>query len=75
VNVTGLLTATDVLGCLEEDLCGQVVLLPDIMLNADRLTLDGTPAAELEGLLGRRGARARFVQMTPPGVLAAVNEM
>lgn len=73
VNVTGLLCAPDVLGQLPDHLAGAEVLLPNIMLNADGLTLDGTAAADLCRALETRGAAAaRFVTMTPPGLLQAL---
>ncbi|MBS5449691.1 MAG: DUF512 domain-containing protein [Coriobacteriia bacterium] len=61
VDVAGLLTATDVLGQLPEDLSGRVVSVPDVMLNADALTLDGVPASELLASLEDRGAARAFV--------------
>lgn len=75
VNVTGLLTAEDVLAQLPQNLSSTVVLLPDIMLNADRLTLDGSSAEELCALLERRGARARFARGTPVGIVQAMGEL
>lgn len=64
VDVSGLLTATDVLAQLPDDLSGHLVSLPDVMLNADGLTLDGTPAAELCAAIEARGARLAFVAPT-----------
>ena len=75
VNVTGLLTAQDVLAQLPDDLAATVVLLPDIMLNADRLTLDGATDVQLCEQLEARGARARFVRGTPLGIATAVGEL
>lgn len=75
VNVTGLLTAEDVLAQLPQDLSSTVVLLSDIMLNADRLTLDGSSADELCASLEERGARARFVRGTPVGIVQAMGEL
>lgn len=68
VNVTGLLCACDVLDQLPDDLSGKVVLLPDIMLNTDRLTLDGMSADELLSKLVLRGARGFFVTSVPQGL-------
>lgn len=75
VNVTGLLCACDVLAQLPEDLCGSVVLLPDIMLNSDRLTLDGMGADGLLAELGARGARGFFVTSVPQGIKAAFESL
>ena len=65
VDVAGLLTATDVLAQLPTDLQGTVVLLPDVMFNADRLTLDGSSAAGLCSALEARGARALVLPSGP----------
>ncbi len=75
VNVTGLLTACDVLDQLPADLRGAVVALPDIMLNADRLTLDGMPADALVGALRARGGRALVLQGTPRGIAGRVGDL
>lgn len=75
VNVTGLLTAEDVMAQMPQDLSDLVVFLPDIMLNADRLTLDGWTEADLCSRLSDRGAQARFVRATPAGIAAAVGEL
>lgn len=40
ITVAGLLTATDLVTQLKDSLRGQVVLLPEILLNTDDLTLD-----------------------------------
>ena len=63
VDVAGLLTAADVLAQLPEGggLAGSLVSLPDVMFNADALTLDGTSAAELCAAIEARGAGAAFV--------------
>ena len=71
VNVTGLLCACDVLDQLDPDLSGRVVFLPDIMLNSDRLTLDGVLADDLVAQLASRGARGFFVTSVPQGLKRA----
>ena len=71
VNVTGLLCACDVLEQLDVDLSGRVVFLPDIMLNSDRLTLDGVAADGLVAQLGGRGAQGFFVTSVPQGLKRA----
>ena len=72
VNVTGLLTAADILEQLPQDLSGRVVAIPDIMLNVDRLTLDGVSEADLLARLAARGARALVLRPMPQGLLDAV---
>lgn len=75
VNVTGLLTASDVLAALPERLDRTVVAVPDIMLNADGLTLDGVSSEELAAAIGRRGGRAVVLRATPEGILKGVGEL
>lgn len=73
VDVTGLLTASDVLGQLPRDLARATVLLPELMFNADGLTLDGMAASELAGRIEGCGARrAAVVPTTPRGIVRAV---
>lgn len=72
VDVTGLLTATDVLGQLPDDLRGVSVLLPDIMLNTDRLTLDGVGESEVVEAIGARGGNGFFMTALPESILAAL---
>ncbi len=75
VNVTGLLCACDVLDQLDADLSGRVVFLPDIMLNSDRLTLDGVAADDLIAQLQERGARGFFVTSVPQGLKRAFQSL
>ncbi len=72
VNVTGLLTATDVLDRLPVDLAGRVVAIPDIMLNVDRLTLDGVSEADLLARIADRKGRGVVLRPMPQGLLDAV---
>ncbi len=65
VDVSGLLTGQDVLNQLPEKLAGQVVVLPEVMLNADRLTLDGLTEEEMTGRLTQRGGAAVFAEASP----------
>ena len=71
VNVTGLLCACDVLAQLPDDLSHTVVWLPDIMLNSDRLTLDGMTADGLLAQIEERGGRGFFVTSVPKGIKRA----
>lgn len=75
VNVTGLLTAKDVLAALPGRLEGVVVAIPDIMLNADGLTLDGQSADGLRAEVSARGGRAAVLRATPEGILKGVGEL
>lgn len=75
VNVTGLLTAVDVLDQLPADLSHIVVTVPSIMLNSDGLTLDGVSRDELAASLQARGARVLVSETTPYGLLARMGEL
>lgn len=55
VNVTGLIVAEDLLAQLPDDLVGTLVVLPEVMFNFDRLTLDGAAQADVTAELERRG--------------------
>ena len=61
VDVAGLLTAADVLDQLPAEASGALVSLPDVMFNADALTLDGMSSAELCAAIEARGAACAFV--------------
>ena len=65
VNVTGLIVAQDLLAQLPADLAGTFVVLPEVMFNFDKLTLDGDTQDHILGELERRGARA-IVSVTSP---------
>ena len=56
VNVTGLIVSEDLLAQLAEDLSGALVVLPEVMFNFDRLTLDGDTQDRIFEELRRRGA-------------------
>lgn len=56
VNVTGLIVAQDLLAQLPRDLAGTLVVLPEVMFNFDRLTLDGDSQARIAAELASRGA-------------------
>ena len=66
VNVTGLIVACDLLAQLPEDLVGTVVVLPEVMFNFDRVTLDGTGQEDILRELGGRGALVT-VSVPSPG--------
>lgn len=56
VNVTGLIVSEDLLAQLPADLAGSLVVLPEVMFNFDRLTLDGDTQDHVAEELRRRGA-------------------
>lgn len=74
VNVTGLIVAQDLLAQLPQDLSGTVVVLPELMLNFDRMTLDGMAEDALLAELARRGADAFFCDTRAEGLLLGVFE-
>ena len=57
VNVTGLIVSCDLLGQLPQDLHQVLVVLPEVMFNFDKVTLDGDSQAHiLQEIQGRGGA-------------------
>lgn len=74
VNVTGLIVAADLLAQLPRDLTDTVVALPELMLNFDRMTLDGASEKEVLAELSARGADALFCDTRAEGLLLGVFE-
>lgn len=72
VDVSGLLTAQDILAQLPLRLVATTVVLPDVMFNADSLTLDGLTQARLASALRERGAACRVIEPTPLGIAECV---
>ena len=72
VNVTGLIVAEDLLAQLPSDLSRTVVVLPDLMLNFDSVTLDGMAAADVVAALGERGGDAFFIETLPESLVDGV---
>ena len=68
VDVSGLLTAQDILGQLPRDLARTGVVIPDVILNADGLTLDGTPRDDLVRSIQARGGTAVVGESSPAGM-------
>lgn len=54
VTVTGLLTACDVIKAIKKSICGDLILLPENMFNADGLTLDCKTIDDLGKETGKR---------------------
>ena len=69
VNVTGLIVAQDLLAQLPADLAGAIVVLPEVMFNFDRLTLDGDTQARIVEELRGRGARVCVCVPSPADIL------
>lgn len=69
VNVTGLIVSCDLLAQLPADLGGAVVVLPDVMFNFDRLTLDGDSQERILGELRARGAVPAVSEPSPGALL------
>lgn len=74
VDVTGLICAEDLLAQLGSDLSGIMLFVPDVMFNADGLTLDGYHQERLKAELVRRGARVRIASTMPLDLLGALEE-
>ena len=68
VNVTGLIVAEDLLAQLPGELVGTFVVLPEVMFNFDRLTLDGVAQDHIVVELAARGATV-LVSVPNPGDL------
>lgn len=72
VNVTGLIVSEDLLAQLPEDLCGTLVVLPEVMFNFDRLTLDGDTQGHILEELARLGAQATVSVPSPINYLESL---
>jgi hypothetical protein len=72
VNVTGLIVACDLLAQLPTDLRDTLVVLPEVMFNFDKVTLDGVAQAEVVDRIKARGGRVAFATPNPPDLLDAV---
>ena len=64
--------ACDLLAQLPAELTRTVVVLPEVMFNFDRVTLDGVPLADVEAELQRRGARVLVSVPSPAELLATL---
>lgn len=72
VNVTGLIVSEDLLAQLPGDLSHALVVLPEVMFNFDRLTLDGDTQDHILGELRRRGALVAVSVPSPGDYLDAL---
>lgn len=73
VNVTGLICGVDLLGQLAADLTGVMLIVPNVIFNADGRTLDGYHQDDITRELDGRGART-LVASTMPYELARTLE-
>ena len=71
VSVAGLLTGADLVQAIAALPAGTVVLVPDIVVNADGLLLDDMPAAELSA---RTGRDVRLVSCHAGGLLGGLED-
>ena len=74
VNVTGLIVSEDLLAQLPLELSGGVVVLPEVMFNFDRLTLDGDTQGRILDELRERGALCAVSVPSPGAYLDALRE-
>ncbi|MDO4806322.1 MAG: DUF512 domain-containing protein [Coriobacteriales bacterium] len=72
VNVTGLIVACDLLAQLPQDLQDTLVVLPEVMFNFDKLTLDGVTQLAITEKIERRGGSVAICMPNPPNILDAV---
>lgn len=72
VNVTGLIVSCDLLAQLPRQLAGTVVLLPEVMFNFDKVTLDGDAQAHILEEIARRGGRGIVATTTPACIVDAL---
>ncbi len=74
VNVTGLIVACDLLAQLPQDLHNALVVMPEVMFNFDKFTLDGSTQQTICGEISRRGGHALVCMPDPFAVLDAVSD-
>lgn len=70
VDVTGLICACDILAQLPGDLARVMLIVPDVIFNADGVTLDGYHRMRLVGELEGRGATVAVSSTMPSDLLA-----
>ena len=73
VNVTGLIVACDLLAQLPRELEGTIVVLPEVMFNFNKVTLDGVEQEVILGEVARRGGRAVVSVPNPPELLSTLS--
>ena len=79
VNVTGLIVSCDLLAQLPQELIGTFVVLPEVMFNFDKVTLDGDTQAHILSEIAARGGQGLVAQPSPgtieDALAAAVGSM
>lgn len=71
VNVTGLIVERDLLDQLDRRLDKTTVVLPEVMFNADKLTLDGGSFERISREIAARGGETLLCQTSPHLLLDA----
>ncbi|MBP3883675.1 MAG: DUF512 domain-containing protein [Olsenella sp.] len=74
VNVTGLIVSCDLLAQLPVDLSGRVVVLPEVMFNFDKMTLDGDTQSHIVEEIASRGGRAVVAVPNPGDIVCALEK-
>ena len=74
VNVTGLIVSCDLLAQLPQDLSGKTVLLPEVMFNFDKMTLDGDTQAHVMSEIERRGGRGVVSVPSPAHIVESLRQ-
>ena len=69
VNVTGLIVSEDLLGQLADDLTEMLVILPEVMFNFDKVTLDGDTQAHILEEIRKRGGIPHVCEPSPGKLL------
>ena len=74
VNVTGLIVSCDLRAQLPQDLSGKTVLLPEVMFNFDKMTLDGDTQAHVMSEIERRGGRGVVSVPSPAHIVESLRQ-
>lgn len=72
VNVTGLIVGCDLLAQLPASLERTLVVLPEVMFNFDRVTLDGMSLDDVEWAIAERGGKTAVSVPSPNDLLDVV---
>ena len=74
VNVTGLIVSCDLLAQLPQEVTGTFVVLPEVMFNFDKVTLDGDTQAHILSEIAARGGHGLVAQTSPGTIVDALAE-
>lgn len=75
VDVTGLICGADLLAQLPDDLSSVMLFIPNVMFNADGMTLDGYHQYEIERELTGRGAEVLIASTMPYELTEALENL